>query len=91
MRFAVAVVAGGCGVTRTRGGLFTWPKAARHGRLALPADATALFVPVMMAAQKPVAPTPSITIEAAGIVVRVECGVDVGWLAAVLRVVKPLS
>jgi hypothetical protein len=31
-------------------------------------------VPVMMAAQKPVAPTPSITIETAGIVVRAECG-----------------
>ena len=34
---------------------------------------------------------PSITIETAGIVVRAECGVDVGWLAAVLRVVKGLS
>jgi hypothetical protein len=48
-----------------------------------------VFVPVMMAAQKPVATTP--TIETAGIVVRAECGVDVGWLAAVLRVVKGLS
>jgi hypothetical protein len=35
-----------------------------------------VFVPVMMAAQKPVATTPSITIETAGIVVRAECGVD---------------
>ena len=34
-------------------------------------------MPVMMAAQKPVATTPSITIETAGIVVRAECGVDV--------------
>ena len=25
------------------------------------------------------------------VVVRAECGVDLGWLAAVLRVVKPLS
>jgi hypothetical protein len=50
-----------------------------------------VFVPVMMAAQQPVAKTPSITIETAGIVVRAECGVDVGWLAAVLRVVKGLS
>jgi hypothetical protein len=49
-----------------------------------------VFVPVMMAAQKPVATTPSITIETAGIVVRAECGVDVGWLAAVLREVKGL-
>ena len=55
------------------------------------ADEAAVFVPVMMAAQKPVATTPSITIETAGIVVRAECGVDVGWLAAVLRVVKGLS
>lgn len=69
--------------------LFAWRKAARQ--LALPADEAAVFVPVMMAAQKPVATTPSITIETAGIVVRAECGVDVGWLAAVLRVVKGLS
>jgi hypothetical protein len=27
----------------------------------------------------------------AGVVVRVECGVDVGWLAAVLRVMKALA
>jgi hypothetical protein len=62
----------------------------RHGQLALPADEAAVFVPVMMAAQKPVATTPAITIETAGMVVRAECGVDVGWLAAVLRVVKGL-
>jgi transposase len=71
--------------------LFAWRKAARRGQLALPADEAAVFVPVKMAAQKPVATTPSITIETAGIVVRAECGVDVGWLAAVLRVVKGLS
>src|SRR4051794_39771620 len=41
--------------------LFAWRKAARRGQLALPADeAAAVFVPVMMAAQKPVATTPSI-------------------------------
>ena len=72
--------------------LFAWRKAARRGQLALSADEAAVFVPVMMAAQKAVATTtPSITIETAGIVVRAECGVDVGWLAAVLRVVKGLS
>ena len=71
--------------------LFAWRKAVRHGQLALPADEAAVFVPAMMAAQKSVATTPSITIEAAGIVVRAECGVDVGWLAAVLRVVKALA
>ena len=70
--------------------LFAWRKAARRGQLPLPADEAAVFVPVMMAAQ-PVATTPSITIETAGIVVRAECGVDVRWLAAVLRVVKGLS
>ena len=71
--------------------LFAWRKAARNGQLALAADEAAEFVPVMMAARKPVATTPSITIETAGIVVRAECGVDVGWLAAVLRVVRGLS
>ena len=50
--------------------LFAWRKAARRGQLALPADEAAVFVPGMMAAQKPVATTPSITIETAGIVVR---------------------
>jgi hypothetical protein len=49
----------------------------------------------MMAPQKPEAAKrsalPSITIETAGIVVRAECGADIGWLAAMLRVVKALS
>ena len=35
--------------------------------------------------------TPSITIETAGIVVRAECGADVGWLTVVPHVVKGLS
>jgi hypothetical protein len=38
-------------------------KRPRHGQLALPADEAAVFVPIMMAAQKPVATTPAITIE----------------------------
>ena len=74
--------------------LFAWRKAARDGRLALPADEAAMFVPVVLAAQKPIATQPSaptITIETAGIVVRAECGVDVGWLVNVLRAVKALS
>jgi transposase len=74
--------------------LFAWRKAARDGRLALPADEAAMFVPVMMTAPKPVLPkpsAPSITIEMAGVVVRAECGVDVGWLAAVLGAVRALS
>ena len=74
--------------------LFAWRKAARAGQLTLPADGAAMFVPVILAARKPVAAqplAPSITIETAGVVVRAECGVDVDWLAAVLRVVKTLS
>jgi transposase len=73
--------------------LFSWRKAARAGELALPAADAALFVPVVMAARKPAASPSalSITIETAGVVVRAECGVDVGWLANVLRAVKALS
>lgn len=74
--------------------LFAWRKAARNSQLALPAaDGAAMFVPVVMATRKPAAAqpsAPSITIETAGVVVRAECGVDVGWLAAVLRAVKAL-
>lgn len=73
--------------------LFSWRKAARAGELALPAADAALFVPVVMAARKPAASpsAPSITIETGGVVVRAECGVDVGWLADVLRAVQALS
>lgn len=74
--------------------LFSWRKAARDGRLALPADEAAMFVPVVMAARKPIDPkpsAPSIAIETAGVVVRADCGVDVDWLAEVLRAVKALS
>jgi transposase len=74
--------------------LFAWRKAARDGRLTLPADEGATFVPVMMVTPKARPATPSassITIETAGVVVRAECGVDVRWLAAVLGAVKALS
>jgi transposase len=74
--------------------LFAWRKAARDGRLALPADGASMFVPVVVTARKPVLATasaPSITIETAGAVVRAECGVDVDWLAAVLRAMKALT
>lgn len=43
------------------------PGARRRGQLALLADEATVFVPEMMAAQKSVATTPSITIETAGI------------------------
>ena len=74
--------------------LFAWRKAARDGRLTLPADEGATFVSVMMAtpeARPASVSVPSITIETAGVVVRAECGVDVGWLAAVLGAVKALA
>src|SRR6476660_2100770 len=38
--------------------LFAWRKAARDGRLALPADEAAMFVPVMVTARKPGLPKP---------------------------------
>ena len=71
--------------------LFAWRKAARAGRLALPAEAAGLFVPVVVAPEKTAAAKPagaSVAIEIAGVVVRAECGVDIGWLADVLRAVK---
>jgi transposase len=71
--------------------LFVWRKAARAGRLALPAEAAALFVPVVVAPEKTAVAKPAaalITIEIAGVVVRVERGVDVGWLVDVLRAVR---
>src|SRR5207247_9609448 len=55
--------------------LFGWRKAARDGRLALPAEEAALFVPIVLAAQRmataaePSAPG-SVTIAIAGDVVR---------------------
>ena len=72
--------------------LFAWRKAAREGRLVLPAEEGALFVPVVVERQKmdgtakPCAA--SITIEIGGAVVRVERGVDAGFLTEVLRAVK---
>ena len=75
--------------------LFGWRKAAREGRLVLPADEAPLFVPVVVASQKtgvaPKSAAPSITIEIAGVVVRVERGADAGWLAEVLRAVKAMT
>ena len=73
--------------------LFGWRKAARQGRLVLPADAEPQFVPVVMAlpgakaAARP-SGSGSIAIEIAGVVVRVEAGVDLGLLRDVVRTVK---
>jgi transposase len=74
--------------------LFAWRKAARAGRLVLPAEDSPMFVPVvtgpgdpgMAGAVKRCAG--SIVIEIAGAAVRVDPGVDLGWLRDVLRTVK---
>jgi transposase len=70
--------------------LFAWRKAARAGRLALPAEAAELFVPVVVAAERTAAKpaVASVPIEIAGVVVRAERGMDIGWLVDVLRAVK---
>lgn len=70
--------------------LFAWRKAARTGRLALPAEAAQLFVPVVVAPEKMVAEpaAATITIEIAGVVVRAERGVDIGWLVDVVRALR---
>jgi transposase len=69
--------------------LFAWRKAARAGELALPAAETAaMFVPVMLAARKPVAAQssrPSITIETAGVVVRAAAWMSIGSLPCCAR------
>jgi len=73
--------------------LFAWRKAARRGRLVLPAEGVPMFVPVVtsMPEAGPAALPAghgSIAIEIAGVVVRAEPGVDLGWLRDVLRAVK---
>jgi transposase len=74
--------------------LFGWRKAARSGRLALPAEEMSFFVPVVTATEAVGASQAAadrkgtILIEIAGAVVRAEPGVDVGWLRDVLRAVR---
>ena len=81
--------------------LFAWRYEALRGRLALPADDGAPFVPVVSVTSD-AAPTAepasalraphSITVEIAGVVLRAEAGpdagIDPGWLALVLRAVR---
>lgn len=76
--------------------LFAWRKAARAGRLTLPAEETPIFVPVVTTTREAVAGASanrpgSIVIEIAGAVVRAEKGVDLGWLRDVLRTVKAVT
>ena len=70
--------------------LFGWRKAARTGRLVLPAAEPPMFVPVVTApgAAGAVRHRAGIAIEIAGTVVHAEPGVDLGWLRDVLRAVK---
>ena len=73
--------------------LFNWIRAAKEGRLALPVDEGALFVPIVATAtemrQAPtaVASTP-IEIAIKDFVVRAVPGVDMRLLVNVLRAVK---
>lgn len=74
--------------------LFAWRKAARANLLTLPADEAPMFVPVVRvphdagAAATAANGSGAISIEIAGVVVRVEPGVDPGRLRDVLRAVK---
>lgn len=74
--------------------LFAWRKAARAGRLTLPAEEALMFVPVVTtirevgAAEAATNGPGSIVIEIAGAAVRAQRGVDLGWLRDVLRAVK---
>jgi transposase len=73
--------------------LFAWRKAARAGRLVLPAAGLPMFVPVVTAVGDPGARTAthragSVVIEIAGAAVRADPGIDLGWLRDVLRAVK---
>src|SRR5258708_18380482 len=73
--------------------LFAWRKAARAGRLTLPAEEAPMFVPVVTirevgAAEAGTNGAGSIVIEIAGARVRARRGVDLGWRGVVLRAVK---
>lgn len=73
--------------------LFGWRKAARAGLLTLSADEVPMFVPVVREARDDIVAAAAnrsgaISIEIAGAVVRVERGVDLGWLRDVLQAVK---
>lgn len=71
--------------------LFAWRKAARTGLLALPGEEGPMFVPVITPGEAMAGKTGEsrlIKIEIAGAVVHAERGVDLGFLADVLRAVK---
>jgi transposase len=73
--------------------LFNWIRAAKEGRLALPADEGAVFVPIVTAATEVreapnVAASMSIEIGIRNFVVRAVPGIDMRLLIDVLRAVK---
>jgi len=73
--------------------LFIWIRAAKEGRLALPADAGAVFVPIVTAATEireapNVAASMPIEIGIRNFVVRAVPGIDMRLLIDVLRAVK---
>ncbi len=73
--------------------LFNWVRAAKEGRLALPADEGAVFVPIVaatteMRATSNTAASTAIEIEIKDFVVRAVPGIDMRLLVNVLRAVK---
>jgi transposase len=73
--------------------LFIWIRAAKEGRLALPADEGTVFVPIVRAAVEvrktpKVAPSPPIEIGIKDFFVRAVPGIDMGLLIDVLRAIK---
>ena len=75
--------------------LFAWRKAARAGLLTLPADAALEFVPIV-AEEPDVGALPvmaasgsaAVVIEIGGAIVRAVPGVDLVWLADLLRAIR---
>jgi transposase len=76
--------------------LFNWIRAAKDGRLVLPADEGAAFVPIVttateMGKSSSVAASTPIEIGIKDFVVRVGSGVDMGLLVDVLHAVKAMT
>lgn len=94
-----------CAVARRHGltpqQLFTWRREARQRALNAADEGAPAFVPVVLEPAaatrpkpprraRPVAATPAVEIEVAGVLVRVPPGMDVETITAVLQAVKAL-